>query len=298
MAGADRSSGAGRASGLVLLSAISVQTGSALAVHIFERTSPLGAVFLRTLAAALLLLAILLVRGRRFRAGDLRLAAPFALTVALTNASFYQAIARLPLGDTVALEFVGPIVVATIASRRRRDLIWIALAVIGVFAITRRLGGPLNPVGVGFALLAGAGWGTYTVVGKRMASSGRREPVLALGLAISACVLALPALIQTGATLTDPAVIGQGIALGVLASAIPYTVELMAVERISLTTFGVLLSLQPFMAAAAGLIYLRQGISPPEIAGFLCISGASAGIAATGQQQDPAVAVATTVAEP
>ena len=267
------------------LSALSVQSGSSLAVSMFSSISPMGAVFVRTINGAVLLTLFILVQRQWFRRSDLPIALAFGVTAAVMNAAFYQAIARMPLGDTVAVEFVGPIVVAIATSRRRRELIWVALALAGVVAITRRSAGPLNGVGMIFALTAGIAWGTYAIVGKRLATRGRREESLALGLWISSAILILPAILSSGSGLVEPTVLTRGVLLGFLASALPYSLELTAVGKVSITTFGVLLSLQPFAAAAAGLVYLHQGVGTAELIGFLCISLASAGVTVTSRPQ-------------
>jgi len=271
---------------LVLLSSISVQTGAALAVSVFSQTSPFGASFLRTLFGGSLLAAIAIARSKHFRLADLRAAAPFGLTVCFTNTVFYLAINRLPLGDTVAIEFVGPIAAAVAAARRKTDVLWALLALLGVFSITRRSSGPLNGVGLILALCAGAGWGLYTVVGRKLTSSERREQSVAAGLLIGAVVLFVPALIISGPTLTRPSVVLPCIAMGILSSAIPYTIELPAMSITSASTFGVLLSLQPFMAAAAGILFLHQGVSAPEVTGFVLISVASAGVSLRSRAPD------------
>ena len=263
---------------LVLLSAISVQTGAALAVSVFSRTSPFGASFLRTLFGGSALAAVVLARSKRFRLVDFRAAIPFGLTVCFTNTVFYLAINRLPLGDTVAIEFVGPIAVAVAAARRKTDVVWALLALLGVFSITRRTSGPLNGLGLILALSAGAGWGLYTVVGRKLTNSERREEAVAAGLFLGAVVLIVPALVISGSTLTRPSVVFPCIAMGILSSAVPYTIELTAMSITSASSFGVLLSLQPFMAAAAGILFLHQGVSLPEVIGFILISVASAAV--------------------
>jgi inner membrane transporter RhtA len=263
---------------LVLLSATSVQTGSALAVSVFSRTSPFGASFLRTLFGGSALGAVAIVRGKRFTLADFRAAIPFALTVCFTNTAFYLAINRIPLGDAVAIEFVGPVVVAVAAARRKSDAVWALLALLGVFSITRRTSGPLNGPGLVIALCAGLGWGLYTIVGRRLTESPRREQAVASGLLLGALVLTVPALLISGSTLIQSSVLLPCVALGILSSAIPYTIELTAMSITSVSVFGVLLSLQPFMAAAAGMIFLHQSLSVPEVAGFILISVASSAV--------------------
>jgi inner membrane transporter RhtA len=274
-----------RAPLLVLGSSLAGQSGAAIAVGLIGSTSVLTAVFLRTAWAGVLLLALLAARGVRLRRSDLTAAIAFAVVLAYTNTAFYAAVSRLPLGDCVAIEFLGPISVAIATSRSRIDLIWIAAAFAGVFAITRRSAGPLNTAGLLFTLMAGSGWGAYTIVGRRLAVGERREQTLSVALLCSGIVLLLPALLASPGALASPRWIATGAAVGLLSSAIPYSLELLAVRSISLTTFGVLLSLQPFMAAATGLVILRQSVSLPEITGFLLISVASIGVTVAGARR-------------
>jgi inner membrane transporter RhtA len=263
---------------LVLLSATSVQTGAALAVSVFTSTSPVAASFLRTLFGGSALSAVAIARGKRFKLSDFRAAIPFGLTVCFTNTAFYLAINRLPLGDAVAIEFVGPIAVAVATARRKSDVVWALLALLGVFSITRRTSGPLNGLGLIFVLCAGFGWGLYTIVGRKLSNSERREESVAAGLLLGSGVLLIPALIISGTTLAHSSVLLPCLALGILSSAVPYTIELIAMTGTSASSFGVLLSLQPFMATAAGLLLLHQSVSGPEVIGFALISVASAAV--------------------
>jgi inner membrane transporter RhtA len=262
---------------------MSVQTGAAIAVRAFSQAGPFGVVWLRTLGAAILLAMLAAVRGTRMRDAQLRTAVAMALVLALTNASFYQAVARLPLGDAVGIEYLGPITVAVLASRQRRDLIWIGLALGGVLAIAQRSGGPLNPAGLVFVALAGTGWAGYTIVGQRIAHSGRRAETLALALTLSTAVLLVPAVVESGTRLLTPGLLGLGLLLGLMGSAFPYTAELLAMGRVSLSTFGVLLSLGPLVAGASGLLFLGQSLSAPELLGFALVCAASAGSTLSGR---------------
>jgi inner membrane transporter RhtA len=255
-----------------------VQTGAALAVSVFSQTSPFGASFLRSVFGGSVLAAIALARSKRFGLADFHAAIPFGLTVCFTNTAFYLAINRLPLGDAVAIEFVGPIAVSVATARRKTDVVWALLALLGVFSITRRSSGPLNGAGLILALCAGAGWGLYTVVGRKLTLSKRREESVAAGLLMGAAILLVPALVISGSTLTRSSVLLPCIAMGILSSAVPYTIELTAMSITSASVFGVLLSLQPFMAATAGIVFLHQSVSAPEVLGFILISVASAAI--------------------
>jgi inner membrane transporter RhtA len=277
--------GGGRltAAGLVVASAFSAQLGAAFAVGLISASTPAMAAMFRNLVGALVLMALLLARRGSLR--DLRWRPALALGVILgvMNTSFYAGIARLPLGDAVAVEFAGPIAVAALTSSARRELLWVALAAGGVLAISHPGPDHLSYAGMGFVLLAGGCWGAYILVGRRVALGGRRADTLALAMAASAAVLVAPALVQAAPVLVQPRFLGLGIAVGVLSSAIPYSVELMAMERVPPTVFGVLLSLQPFMAALMGFIVLRQQVSALEATGLVMVIAASIGVTAGGK---------------
>jgi inner membrane transporter RhtA len=266
------------AAGLVVASAFSAQLGAAFAVGLISSSTPAMAAMLRNLVGALILMGLLGARRGSLR--DLRWPPALALGLILgvMNTSFYAAIARLPLGDAVAVEFAGPIAVAALTSSARRELLWVALAAAGVLAISHPGPDHLSYAGLGFVLLAGTCWGAYILVGRSVAIGGRRSDTLALAMVASAAVLVVPALYQAAPALSQPRFLALGISVGILSSAIPYSVELMAMERVPPTVFGVLLSLQPFMAALMGLVVLGQHVSALEAAGLALVMAASIGV--------------------
>ncbi len=291
MRGIDRDSHTGRrltAAGLVVGSAFSAQLGAAYAVSLIQSSTPAMAAMLRNLVGATVLVGLLLLRRGSIRGLDLKPALALGLILGAMNTSFYAAIARLPLGDAVAVEFAGPVAVAAITSSVRRELLWVALAAAGVLAISHPGPDHLSYAGLAFVLLAGACWGAYILVGRRVAIGGRRSDTLALAMVGSAAVLVVPALLQAAPALGRPGFLGLGVGVGVLSSAIPYSVELIAMERVPPTVFGVLLSLQPFMAAVMGWLVLGQHVSPLEAIGLLLVIAASVGVTVGGR--DPSVA--------
>ncbi|HXA42319.1 MAG TPA: EamA family transporter [Candidatus Solibacter sp.] len=291
MRGIDRDSDTGRrltAAGLVVGSAFSAQLGAAYAVSLIQSSTPAMAAMLRNLVGATVLVGLLLLRRGSLRGLDLKPALALGLILGVMNTSFYAAIARLPLGDAVAVEFAGPIAVAAITSSVRRELLWVALAAAGVLAISHPGPDHLSYAGLAFVLLAGACWGAYILVGRRVAVGGRRSDTLALAMVGSAAVLVVPALLQAAPLLGRPGFLALGVGVGVLSSAIPYSVELIAMERVPPTVFGVLLSLQPFMAAVMGLLVLGQHVSALEAIGLLLVIAASVGVTLGGR--DPSVA--------
>ncbi len=262
---------------LVLCAIASVQFGSAIAATLFEEIGSSGAVLLRLLSATVVLLILWRprVRGRSRR--ELALAALFGIVLAGMNLSFYAALHRIPLGIAVTFEFVGPLTVAVIGSRRPLDLLWVALAAAGIVALTRGSGHDLSATGIALALLAGTFWGAYILINARV---GRAYPG-ATGLALAMCVasvVALPFGIAAGGShLLEPRSLALGAAVGMLSSAIPYTCEIEALRRIDPSVFGVLMSLEPAMAAVAGFIVLGQGLSARALLGMALVVCASIG---------------------
>ena len=264
--------------GLVIAAIASVQSGGALAVHLFSTVGPAGAVLLRLVSASIVLLAVSRPVVRRDAIPRLPLVAAFGLVLAGMNLSFYASIDRIPLGIAVALEFVGPLTVAVAGSRRRIDLVWVALAVAGILALTQDGGrGAVDGLGVAFALLAGSCWGAYILISARVGRAFERGTGLSLAMC-SAALVSLPiGVAAAGHRLLTLRALGLGSAVGMLSSAIPYSFELEALRRIAAPVFGVLMSLEPAMAALAGLLVLGQGLSARALVGIALVISASIG---------------------
>ncbi|GLY81788.1 EamA family transporter [Actinoallomurus iriomotensis] len=246
---------------LILLGIVSVQIGAGLAKNLFARSSPDAVVMMRLLTSAVVL-------GVAYRSSlrdlrrlhswrDIGVAALFGLTLAGMNACFYQALARLPLGIAVTVEFLGPLSVSILASRRRLDLLWALLALGGVTLLARG-NGDVTLTGVAFALLAAAGWAFYILLsgatGRRFAGSSG----LAVASIVGAAVM-LPVGVGTAGTkLLDPELLLVAAGVGLLSSVIPYTLELEALRRMSARLFGILMSIEPAVAAVVGLVFLGE----------------------------------------
>jgi inner membrane transporter RhtA len=265
------------AGGLVLGAIASVQFGSSLAATLFARIGAGGTVFLRLVFAMVILLAVLRPRIRARSREQLALACLFGLVLAAMNLSFYEALARIPLGIAVSVEFVGPLAVALAGSRRPRDLVWIVLAVLGIGLLTRATGRPLNGFGLALALLAGGFWAAYILVNARVGRAFEDASGLALAMCVAALAMAPVGIASGGRRLLHPALLAQGAAVGMLSSAIPYSFELEALRRIAAPTFGVLMSLEPAMAALAGFLVLGQGLGARALLGIACVVIASLG---------------------
>jgi inner membrane transporter RhtA len=263
---------------MVLGSITSVQCGAALATTLFGRVGPAGTVFLRAGFAALILLAVAHRDVVRLRRSDLRDVALFGFTLAAMNFCFYEAIQRLPLGVAVTFEFSGPLAVAIFGSRRRRDLVWAGLAGLGIVLLSGDFGGAsIDLFGAVLALTAGAFWAGYILLSARV--GGRSEGLggLAVAMTISALLLAPVGLATGGGGMGSVAVLATGLAIGVLSSAFPYALEIEALRRLPNAVFGVMMSLEPAVAALVGFIALGQGLDWSEAVAIALVVAASAG---------------------
>jgi inner membrane transporter RhtA len=291
---------------LVITGIVSVQVGAGLAGRVFGEVTPAAMTGLRLWVSAAVMAAVGgravirsvrdVVRDRAWR--DAAVVVAFGVTLAVMNYSFYQSFARIPLGIAVTIEFLGPLAVAVASSRRLIDLLWVGLAVAGVALLsngwaslagagTRHAAG-IAPgagtalAGVGFALVAAAGWACYILLS---ASTGRRFPGSS-GLVIAivvAAVVVTPAAAASGTaghgSLLRPAVIGTGVAVALLSSVIPYRFELEALRRVPARIFGIWMSLEPAIGALAGLVLLGESLAPREWAAIACVIAACAGAA-------------------
>jgi inner membrane transporter RhtA len=262
---------------LVLGGIASVQFGSAVATHLFASVGPAGAVLLRLVTASVVLVIVARPRLSGHSRSSLALAAVFGIALAGMNLCFYEGLHRIPLGIAVSLEFVGPLGVAVAGSRRRIDVLWVALAAGGILALTHGGSGHLSGLGVFFVLLAGAFWGAYILISARVGQRFDGGTGLALAMCF-ASVVALPfGVVAGGSRLLTLHSLAIGAAVGMLSSAIPYSFELEALRRIAAHVFGVLMSIEPAMAALAGFIILGQGLSPRSILGMVLVVVASIG---------------------
>ncbi|MGY6027078.1 EamA family transporter [Streptomyces spinosirectus] len=268
--------------GLVLGGTVSVQFGSACAALLFPRAGALGTVGLRVAFAAVLLLAVARPRLRGHSVADWSVAGGFGLALGAMNVLFYQAIDRISLGAAVTLEVLGPLLLSVVVSRRASGLLWAGLALAGVLLLGRGGFDRLGLAGVAFALGAGAMWVAYIVLNARAGARFPRLDGLAIAMTVAALVSLPPGIAASGGRLLHPAVLGLGLAIAVLSSAVPYTLELLALRRLPAATFAVLTSLAPAFAATAGFLVLGQGLSPLQCAAVAMVVAASAGAVRAG----------------
>jgi inner membrane transporter RhtA len=265
----------GVAVGLVLAAASSLQVGAAFAVTLFDELGPGGAAFLRLAFAAVVLWAI----WRPRLDGDLRIAGAFGVALGLMNWSIYEAIDRIPLGVAVTIEFTGPLLVAVIGSRRPLDAVWVLLAAAGIVLLADPGGGSIDGLGVLLAFTAAGCWIAYIYLSKRAGEAFRGGEGLAIAMAIGALIVLPAGVLQGGSALAEPDLLGAALIVALASSVLPYSLELEALRRIPEAVFGVLMSLQPAVAALAGFVVLGQELVARELAAIAMVVVASAGAA-------------------
>jgi inner membrane transporter RhtA len=265
------------AAALVVVLTLSIQTGSALAVKVIDSVGVFEALWLRTAFAALILILVRPSALRRLPPKGIRLPlAALAVVLFLMNLSFYAAISRVPVGIVVAIEFVGPLGVAVLGTRRRLDWLWIVLAGAGVVVLAGPSGAATG-IGLLLALSAGVCWGAYLLLAKRVVTGMDPLSVTAL-MMVGATVLATPLLLAGGVRVAGHGeAVLLGLVIAVVSSAFPYWLEMVAIRRVRAATYGVLLSVEPAIAALAALVVLGQRITPLEAAAMAAVMAAAAG---------------------
>ncbi|MEV7008982.1 EamA family transporter [Streptosporangium sp. NPDC051022] len=266
-------------SGLVLLAILSVQVGAGFAKDLFSQLPPSAVVFLRIATGALVMGIIGRPRLRGLSRGDVGAVVAFGVALGVMNLSFYEALSHMPMGVAVAIEFLGPLGVAVAASHRRLDLLWVALAGSGVALLAPwgTAASRISWAGIGFALIAAVCWAAYILLS---ASVGRRVPGttgLSLAMIVSFLLIAPVGIGTGGADLLRPEVLLIGLGVGLLSSVIPYSLELEALRRMPKRVFGILMSLEPAVAAMVGLLVLGEVLDVREWAAIGCVVVASVG---------------------
>jgi inner membrane transporter RhtA len=265
---------------LVVGGIFSVQIGASIAKSLFDTVPPTAMVWLRLVSSAVVLLVIARPRLRGHSGRDWLVSLAFGVVLMGTNWFFYHSFARIPLGIAVTIEFLGPLTIAVIGSRRAADLIWVVLAGGGV-ALLGLSRTHLDLLGVVYALVAGVGWGLYILLS---AQTGRRWPGisgLAVASVVGALALAPVAVLEAGPTLFQPKVLLLGLAVGLLSSVIPYSMELIALRTMPQRTFGVLMSLEPAAGALAALLLLGEFLTLIQWLAVACVVAASIGATRT-----------------
>ncbi|MYT29346.1 EamA family transporter [Streptomyces sp. SID8354] len=271
--------------GLVIGGIVSLQFGASVAVLLFPRAGALGVVTLRLVVAALVLLVACRPRVRGYTRGDWATVVAFGVALVAMNSLFYQALDRIPLGAAVTLEFLGPLILSVVTSRRLLSVVWAVLALGGVVLLGRAGLDGLNLTGAGFALAAGGLWAAYILLSARTGQRFPQADGLALAMTVAA-VLSLPlGVASAGAALLDPVTLGLGAAVALLSSVMPYTLELLALRKLPASGFAVMMSLEPAAAATAGFLVLGQALGWLELVAIGLVVVASAGAVLGGTRR-------------
>ena len=261
---------------LVLIAIFSVQAGAAFAKHLFVTFGPLGTVFLRVSLAALVLWLWVRPRWRELSAKGWQTTLLFAAVLGGMNATYYLSLERLPLGLAVTIEFLGPLTVALWQSHRLLDVVWVILAAAGI-ALLNPFSGALDPIGLALALFAGFCWGAYILLGQRLGGTLPGQQGLALAMAAAALMLVPFGAVSAAPVVLDPVWFGAAFAVALLSSVVPYTLEIEALRRMPTRVFGILMSLEPAVAALMGLLILHEALNGNQVIAIGLVMVASYG---------------------
>lgn len=268
----------------VLLAIISVQCGAAIAKTLFPAIGAAGTASIRIGVSALILLLAYRPNLKEITLAQWKIVAPYGLSLGAMNLIFYLAIERIPIGLAVTLEFIGPLLVAIIGSRRLIDYCWVLLAAAGIVLIAPWSNDKIDPLGVLFALVAGGLWAAYIVLGGKISKIMKDGDAVTTGM-LFAAILILPfGFYENGLANLTPKLFGMGIALALLSSAIPFTLEMKALGQLPPRTFSILMSLEPAAASICAFIFLQEKLNFYEIAAVVCVIAASAGSTLTAKR--------------
>ena len=271
----------------VLFAIISVQSGAAIAKTLFPELGAAATASLRIGISALILLAVYRPNLSKINASQWKLVIPYGLSLGAMNLIFYFAIERIPIGLAVTLEFIGPLVVAVLGSKRILDYLWVLLAAAGIVLIAPWSNNGVDLIGVLFALLAGALWAAYIVLGGKVSKIMKGGEAVAVGM-LFATLLILPfGILGNGFQNMTPTFLYLGIALALLSSAIPFTLEMKALGQLPARTFSILMSLEPAAASLCGLLFLQEYLTTNELIAVICVVIASVGSTLTAASKKP-----------
>ena len=261
----------------VVLAILSIQLGAAFAINLFSIFGPDGTVFFRLIISAFLLCLFIRPKINENTIKHYKLLIIYGVALGLMNWCFYESIARIPLGIAVAIEFMGPLLVAVYSSRRAVDFLWIVVAFIGVLMLAPKIGTDLDPVGVGYAVLAGIGWGSFVIFSKRVNQALPGSDGLAIGMVIAAFFMFPFAVGSIAPVFSNPFLIGNLIALAVLSTTVPFYLEFSALKTLTPQAYGVLITLEPAVAAIIGVIALGDVLGVEGIIAVVCVTLAAIG---------------------
>ncbi len=277
---------------IIVVAMVSIQSGAALAKHLFPLVGAIGATVLRLIFAATILLLVWRPLGKRqihLLQANKRAVLLYGASLGAMNVLFYLALERIPLGLAVAFEFSGPLTLALVKSRRALDFVWIVCAVSGLaLLLPIATSDPLDPIGVAFALGAGVCWALYILTGQSVGSAMHGGVAVALGMSVAALVVLPLGIVSVGRELLSWEAARWAPGVAILSSALPYSLEMYALKRIPAQTFSVLMSIEPAIAALSGLVFLREALTPLQWTGIGLVMLASFGCAVLGRKTKPA----------
>lgn len=262
---------------LVILSIISIQIGAAFSKSLFPEVGSAGMVFLRVGFGAISLFALCRPKWTDKIQQNIKILIGFGVVMALMNLSFYAAIERIPIGIAVTLEFIGPLGLATMKSKRWLDLLWVLLACLGLLLLTPIGGETLDSWGVLLALIAACFWAMYILLSAQVGKSVPGIEGLCWAMVVGAIILAPVGIMSAGSALWQPRLLAIGFAVAILSSIIPYSLEMVALRSLPINVFGILMSLEPMCAAIAGLVVLGETLTLRSMVAIVLVSVAAAG---------------------
>ena len=268
--------------GLLLIAMASIQSGASLAKSMFPIVGAQGTTTLRLVFASVIMLLLLRPWRAKLTAKSLRTVVIYGIALGGMNFLFYMSLRTVPLGIAVALEFTGPLAVAIYASRRAVDFLWIGLAIIGLLLLIPmgEASQGIDLIGAAYALGAGVCWALYILFGQK-AGNDNGVQTAALGVMIAALFIAPIGIVHAGAALLTPGLIPVAIGVAILSTALPYTLEMVALTRLPARTFGTLMSIEPAFGALSGLLFLQEHLSLAQWLAITCIILASVGATLT-----------------
>lgn len=279
--------------GLLLIAMASIQSGASLAKSMFPLVGAQGTTTLRLIFASIIMLLILRPWRARFTASTLKSVIIYGLALGGMNFLFYMSLRSIPLGIAVALEFTGPLAVALFASRRAVDFLWIGLAVIGLLLLIPigQTGAGIDLVGTSYALGAGVCWALYILYGQK-AGAEHGIQTAALGVMVAALFIAPIGIVHAGSALLNPALLPVAIGVAILSTALPYSLEMVALTRLPARTFGTLMSIEPAFGALSGLLFLNEVLSTAQWFAIAAIITASVGATLSIRKENPPLVAA------
>ena len=268
--------------GLILLAIFAIQIGAGLAVFLFPFLGAEGTASLRIIFSAIIL--SVAARGQIFSFRQIfqqnwLLLIAYGISIATMSFFFYKALALIPLGAVMAIEFIGPLGLSAITARQPLHFLWVAIAAIGVCLLSPFSGADLNPLGVLFAFLASTGWTSFIILSKKIGQRVPGNDGLAIAMIIAAIIMFPTFVPLTGILLTKPLLFLAGLMIALLATTIPFTLEFNALKRLPTRAYGVLISLEPAVAAIVGVVLLKEHIGFRGITAVICVVIAAVGMA-------------------